>query len=349
MISIIIPVYNVEKYLRRCIDSILSQTYTDFEAILVDDGSTDESGKICDEYALKDSRIKVIHKKNGGVSAARNSGLDVAVGEYVAFCDSDDYLSADYLEVIFNSLKENNADCVVCNYTKVLENGEVVGGSNHASSVNKISTKSDAWEYIIKNIFGTQKHGWEACTRIFKNEIIQKNKIRFPTTCGNYAEDLAFVLNYSLYSSHVCSIDYSGYYYFLRDNSMMRRSASVIKLEQLNQVSFWFYPKFVEFFAGEKIESAYPIIHFLLLYTEYGKIIGTPNYFDLPKYINSLSQKEFYLIQTKKIRKCKKLLTQLYGKGNMRKIVLFSHYCLHQNSKRFSYESYIAYKFFIKK
>lgn len=92
MISVIVPVYNVERYLARCIESILSQTYTDFELLLIDDGSKDKSGSICDEYALKDSRIRVFHKPNGGVSSARNVGLDNARGQWVAFCDSDDWL-----------------------------------------------------------------------------------------------------------------------------------------------------------------------------------------------------------------------------------------------------------------
>ena len=98
-ISIIVPIYNVEKYLSRCVDSILNQTFTDFELILVDDGSTDNSGKICDEYAEKDCRIKVIHKDNWGVSSARNVGLENSVGEYIMFCDSDDFVEKNAVSV----------------------------------------------------------------------------------------------------------------------------------------------------------------------------------------------------------------------------------------------------------
>ena len=97
-ISVIVPAYNTEKYLRRCIDSILAQTFTDFELLLIDDGSTDQSGEICDEYADKDVRIKVFHKANGGVSSARNVGLDNALGEYICFCDADDWVDNDYFE-----------------------------------------------------------------------------------------------------------------------------------------------------------------------------------------------------------------------------------------------------------
>ena len=100
MVSIIIPVYNVEQYLRECVDSVLNQTYSDVEVILVDDESTDQSGNICDEYAEMDSRIKVIHKKNGGVSSARNTGIDKAVGEYLLFVDSDDAIHSELVEHI---------------------------------------------------------------------------------------------------------------------------------------------------------------------------------------------------------------------------------------------------------
>ena len=118
-ISVIVPVYNVEKYLRKCIESILNQTFREFELILVDDGSTDSSGKICDEYALKDSRIKVIHKENGGASSARNAGLDVAKGEYIGFVDSDDWIEMDMYGELYRLIKENNTDISVCGINNI--------------------------------------------------------------------------------------------------------------------------------------------------------------------------------------------------------------------------------------
>ena len=116
LISIIVPIYNVEKYLKRCIDSIINQTYKKLEIILVDDGSKDNSGKICDKYAKKDIRIKVIHKKNEGVSEARNVGLKVSTGEYIGFVDADDYIEPNMYEEMSDNLKENNADIVICDY-----------------------------------------------------------------------------------------------------------------------------------------------------------------------------------------------------------------------------------------
>lgn len=125
IISIIVPVYNVEKYLRQCLDSITAQTFTDWECILVDDGSKDKSGSICDEYAKKDNRFKVIHKPNGGVSTARNMGLEKANGEWLTFCDSDDILEPDALEKYMNAVESSNADIIRAGYREVYPDGSI--------------------------------------------------------------------------------------------------------------------------------------------------------------------------------------------------------------------------------
>ena len=125
-LSIIVPIYNVEPYLRKCIDSILAQTFTDFECILVDDGSPDNCPTICDEYAKKDSRIRVIHKENGGLSDARNAGLDIAQGEYIGFVDSDDYILEDMYSQMILKMDLYHADIVVCGIENIDENGNIL-------------------------------------------------------------------------------------------------------------------------------------------------------------------------------------------------------------------------------
>ncbi len=140
-ISVIVPAYNAEKTLHRCVDSILAQTFEDFELILVDDGSKDSSGRICDEYAAKDSRIRVVHKSNGGVSSARNAGLDIASGEYVAFIDSDDYIDNDYLL----SFTRYNADLIVSG-AKTISNNKTITIQSH--SLNGSIFKSSFQEII---------------------------------------------------------------------------------------------------------------------------------------------------------------------------------------------------------
>ena len=125
-ISVIVPVYNVERYLKRCIESIINQTYKDLEIILVDDGSTDSSGNICDEYKKIDKRISVIHKKNGGLSDARNEGLKVVTGTYIAFVDSDDFLDLDMYEYMQKNIEKENADIVICGTKIDYDNGKII-------------------------------------------------------------------------------------------------------------------------------------------------------------------------------------------------------------------------------
>ncbi|MGN1326481.1 MAG: glycosyltransferase family 2 protein, partial [Clostridia bacterium] len=124
-ITVIMPVYNVEKYLEEAIDSVIYQTYQNLEIILIDDGSTDNSGNICDEYAKKDSHIKVIHQENKGLSGARNTGLDIATGEYIMFIDSDDIFPKDACEKMLKFMEEKDADYIVGNYTNMSEEGEI--------------------------------------------------------------------------------------------------------------------------------------------------------------------------------------------------------------------------------
>ena len=125
IISVIIPVYNVEAYLPQCLDSVLTQSYSSLQVILIDDGSTDSSGGICDEYAAKDSRIHVIHQKNGGAASAKNAGLRVAIGKYLSFVDSDDYLEKNAYSFMVNCLQTTGADVVQCSFRDIYRNKEI--------------------------------------------------------------------------------------------------------------------------------------------------------------------------------------------------------------------------------
>lgn len=145
MISVIVPVYNTEKYLDRCIQSILAQTYTDFELLLVDDGSTDSSGAICDKYAEQDSRIRVFHKANGGASSARNMGLDNAIGEWVCFVDSDDSLTCDAVEILCANCN-NGADIVIANTV----NNVIISGGDWAKALLESKIRCELWGGLYK-------------------------------------------------------------------------------------------------------------------------------------------------------------------------------------------------------
>lgn len=180
MISVIIPVYGVEKYLDKCVESVINQTYPEFELILVDDGSPDNCPSMCDNWARRDDRIKVIHKENGGLSSARNAGLDIADGEYVFFLDSDDYISENCLEQLFRAVLSDKSDAAVCDVIKVSEAGEQLKPSVVTEDkcilrdeLFSCVGKSGDWLYII------------SCGKLFKSELFEN--IRFPE--GKLNED----------------------------------------------------------------------------------------------------------------------------------------------------------------
>lgn len=199
-ISVIVPVYNTEKYLRRCIDSILSQTFTDFELLLINDGSTDFSGEICDQYAAKDERVRVFHKKNGGVSLARNLGLDEARGEWIAFVDSDDWVSSKLLEFLYSEVEKGNHDLVFCNYAEVYKKRIVVSHHNYYAS------KKDYIQYIIEGSLGGYLWNKLVCRNLF---------LRTTKFHAGYDlwEDLQMSVQLFFYAESVCVLDTQPLYF----------------------------------------------------------------------------------------------------------------------------------------
>ena len=179
-ISIIVPVYKVEPYLRRCVDSILGQRYQNLEVILVDDGSPDNCGAICDEYALQDSRVKVIHKANGGLSSARNAGLEIATGEYVSFVDSDDALADDAMEYLLDLAEREQADLVIGDHLRFEDELPVVQEKNDTSVLRN---REEAMEEFFRN-------GCAAWARLYRRKIHEG--IDFPV--GEINEDEAIIL-----------------------------------------------------------------------------------------------------------------------------------------------------------
>lgn len=215
MISVIVPVYNVEKYLEQCIDSLLSQTYQNFEIILVDDGSTDSSGKICDIYEENNENIKVIHKKNEGLGFARNTGLLYATGEYVTFIDSDDYADKYLLEDLYNGILETDVDVCIGGFKKVADSGQVLYEEKydeqyfiHDNTTNKafikmlgsLPSKHDSIRMSVWNV-------------LYKLSIIKNNNIQFPSERELISEDLIFDFFYYQHVKKCKILDNSNYYY----------------------------------------------------------------------------------------------------------------------------------------
>ena len=214
MISVIVPVYKAEKYLHRCVDSILAQTYTDFELLLIDDGSPDNCGAICDEYAAKDSRVRVFHKKNGGVSSARNLGLDNARGEYVTFCDSDDYVGEDWLVVYSEAIKEI-LDFAIQGIFYINNKGDLETKKLVPCKGCNLNDKRN----LIVQLMSQGVYGYPV-TKLFRRQIIEENHISFDIN-STFREDEQFLSKYLEYVTSFNCIDRENYYYILPTSEKM--------------------------------------------------------------------------------------------------------------------------------
>lgn len=216
-VSIIIPVYNVSKYLDKCLDSVLNQTYQNLEIVIVDDGSTDGSGAICDEYALKDKRISVYHQDNKGVSSARNYALNIISGKYVCIIDSDDYLSKNYVEAMLTSALNNQLDFVCCGvYALEKEDGtcQFVKKSRDDQIKNRLET--------IELLFSQHGfNGW-GVNKLYKTEILQTYNIRYREDL-RFCEDEVFCLEYIIHISKSRYIKDVLYHYMLNLSSVNHR------------------------------------------------------------------------------------------------------------------------------
>lgn len=219
-ISIIVPVYNVEPYIQRCIDSILSQTYTDFELILVDDGSTDNCDIICDEYSFKDARINVIHKLNGGQSSARNKGIEIARGTYLSFVDADDYITTTMIETLYELAVKYDADISECGFISVFKDREVVcefGKGIEFGEGNNLLEK-----FINADIF------YGVVTKLFKKSLFKN--ARFPA--GRIYEDTWITMYFCLEHLRYVRTQKPLYYYYQRENSTLRSEVTPRKARE---------------------------------------------------------------------------------------------------------------------
>lgn len=230
VISVVIPVYNVEQYLNRCVDSVLQQTYTNLEIILVDDGSPDNSPKICDSYAQVDKRIKVVHKKNGGLASARNAGMDVMSGKYLFFLDSDDWLEADGLERLYIVAEEQKVDFVRYRYYRTGWPGLPENAVCRVEKVRELTEGLYDRDRIIKDIYPrllatsslTMGAIVGACGSLYSVDFLRKNGIRFYEEV-KFSEDMIFSANVVRLADSFYFVDTPGtYHYFYNPNSISK-------------------------------------------------------------------------------------------------------------------------------
>ena len=227
-ISIIVPIYKVEKQLKKCINSILNQTFSNFELILVDDGSPDNCGKICDEYEKKDNRIKVIHKENGGLSDARNSGLDIAKGKYIAFVDSDDIIHPRMYEILFQCINKSDSDIVQCKFKKFKNLDEVKDElDNYNETFEEYDNKTAIMDMMDNNNINV--NSWN---KLYKSKLFET--LRFPKGKIHEDEFLTYKLLYS--SKKIAYVDQELYYYYQNDNGIMNGSSILKRLDRIEAI-----------------------------------------------------------------------------------------------------------------
>jgi glycosyltransferase involved in cell wall biosynthesis len=219
-ISIIIPVYKVEAYLAKCIESIINQTYTELEIILVDDGSPDQCGKICDDYAKKDARIHVIHKKNEGVARARNDGLEYASGDYISFIDSDDWIAENAYELLLQNLKKYNVDCAVGGCVTVDDKDGVLTPREHTYGPVRCEDSLEAMKHVLLS-------GSAVWNRLFKRKIFEE--LRFPV--GRINDDEVVALRAYSKCRKIVFLNQDMYYYRIRSNSITTSSFSMRQMD----------------------------------------------------------------------------------------------------------------------
>lgn len=227
-VSVIVPIYNVEKYLVRCIQSILSQTYSNLEIILVDDGSRDNSPQICDQLAVQEPRIKVIHQENQGQGYARNTGLKHATGEFVIFVDSDDYIGEEHVEKLYESMIKTNADIAVGFYIAVNEKGEII--KKKSELITGEYERERVFSELLLPLIGTDETCRSdtvvepsACMSMYRHSLIKNHGIWFNSVKVVVAEDQFFNIDCFMHAQKVVVTDINDYYYFMNSQSTTRK------------------------------------------------------------------------------------------------------------------------------
>lgn len=278
-ISIIVPVYKVEPYIHKCVDSILNQTFKDFEVILVDDGSPDNCGKICDEYAKKDERIKVIHKENRGLSSARNAGLDIARGEYIGFVDSDDYIESDMYEILYNVIQNNQCDIVSCS-SIIHYNDKIIVNGGHGLIIH---SKEEAMKTMLEG----ELYDEVVWVKLFKKSVI--GNIRFQI--GRIYEDTSFTYRVIDRTKKVATIGEAKYNYIKHENSIMSNAIKDIKIdavlayEEMYRFMEEKYPKLCDLVTLKLANSSMTVMNLIVKQDVFKK--HKENYFKVAKILNS--------------------------------------------------------------
>lgn len=321
VVSIIVPVYNTESFVDQCIETILYQTHKNIEIILVDDGSTDKSGMICDRYAKLDYRITVVHKQNEGPGIARNTGLTISYGEYVVFVDSDDLIDPDAINYLVEQIITNDCDYVETPISK-LENNKKGNENKKILSFNNYGNNL--------SFFLTNKYSISSCGKIFRHSFLSKNKITFPNTKTLFFEDKIFTFYCIINAQKITIINHRLYYYRDRYGSTSNVTKGLVAFDDINNYSKLI---FYDNNTPDYYHKRHYLIHFNLLGDDLYQL-GLPNSFK--RIIKTISL--FKLINDKKFFMRQNKQYHLHKKNEMRKAAS-SKYTYYLNTALMSYLS----------
>lgn len=290
-LSIVVPIYNIENYITRCIDSIQKQSFDDFELLLIDDGSVDRSGYLCDAFAKKDNRIKVFHKNNAGVSSARNLGIENAKGDFIVFIDGDDWIHKNYLQELYNEVRQSDCDIVICGGREIDENGDVLKESSY------LEKRILQWD-------DPQLYDWPYFTYVIHRMIIRKSiaqKVKFNILLTNGEDSLFLTESFVRAKKGICFIPYTGYFYFIHDQGAAqhykysrKKFSSIIAYEKRLQIMeqsgipmqlSWFYSFVLEVYRLYSyilwhpefycVEHTNILFDYLKKYKKYADVLGS--------------------------------------------------------------------------
>ena len=320
-LSVIVPIYNTEKYLRDCINSILAQTFADFELILVDDGSTDGSGAICDEYCQLDGRIIVIHQNNGGVTAARKQGAEIAAGEYISFIDSDDWIEPNMYQDMLANADTYNADMVLCDMiAEKQDNANVI----HCSNLNGLFTSEQLNRQIFSNMLFDFSRNAPAlslnlCNKLIRSALVKPVFAEFPNDV-TYGEDALGSLMCLLDSKMIFIMENCAFYHYRQAEDFLTREMSITLLSRLSDFALNTQAQFAQRdFNGSNQLSGYiaqvslycvrQILLFNREHTLLNKLKQVADYFGKP-HIHAMLEKAELLVNDKNMQRKIKLVNK---------------------------------------
>ena len=265
-VSVIIPVYNVAGYFPRCMQSIAAQTYSDYEVVLVDDGSTDGSGDLCDKYAAEYEFVHTVHQSNHGLSAARNHGVEVAKGEYICFIDSDDYVSADYIEKLVTAMELYQADMAVIKMRSVSDKDEVpITYKDSEKDCRLMDTETAMTEMLYSKLFGVS-----ACAKLYRKELVEK----YPYPIGVYYEDLGTTYKIMGECRRIVFIDSVGYFYVRRKGSIQHscwQDKHMYGVKALQEQLLYVEERFPRAVNAAKCKTVISLLEFMALLRGHSK------------------------------------------------------------------------------